>query len=182
MRLSLPLLPALYRSACPLQRYAARIRPHNWRRQQVMRHFCIGPTCAASAFSEGVRSSPNCSRDKRIHALRVCAGSSRSLKENFDRELELPVERRRSLSWRRRGRDVVTQVLYLDYAGLNSVPRRSIACMMIASRRASAIRAFRMVERFAMTNAQSDEQTFPNESGSGLKLSSSATGLRAQAR
>ena len=43
----------------------------------------------------------------------------------------------------------------LDYADLNSVPCRSIACMMIASRRASAIRAFRMVERFAIANAQS---------------------------
>ena len=41
------------------------------------------------------------------------------------------------------------------YAGLNSVPCRSIACMMIARRRASAIRAFRIVERLAIVTAQS---------------------------
>jgi hypothetical protein len=42
----------------------------------------------------------------------------------------------------------------LGYAGLNSAPLRSIACMMMASRRASAIRAFRMVERLAIAKAQ----------------------------
>lgn len=41
------------------------------------------------------------------------------------------------------------------YAGLNSVPCRSMACMMIARRRASAIRALRIVERLATANAQS---------------------------
>ena len=40
------------------------------------------------------------------------------------------------------------------YAGLNSVPCRSIACMTIASRRARAMRALRIVERFAMARAQ----------------------------
>jgi hypothetical protein len=43
----------------------------------------------------------------------------------------------------------------IGYAGLNSVPCRSMACMMMASRRASAIRAFRKVDRLAMANAQS---------------------------
>ena len=46
-----------------------------------MRHVCIGPTCAASAFSEQVRSSPNCSRDKRIHALRLRAMNGPALAE-----------------------------------------------------------------------------------------------------
>lgn len=40
-------------------------------------------------------------------------------------------------------------------AGWNSVPCRSMACMMMASRRASAMRALRMVERLAMASAQS---------------------------
>jgi hypothetical protein len=43
----------------------------------------------------------------------------------------------------------------IGYAGLNSVPCRSIACMMIASRRARAIRAFRIVDRAAIASAQS---------------------------
>lgn len=42
-----------------------------------------------------------------------------------------------------------------DQAGWNSVPSLSMACMMMAKRRASAIRALRMVERLAMANAQS---------------------------
>jgi hypothetical protein len=46
-------------------------------------------------------------------------------------------------------------VITSDYAGLNSVAPRNMACMMMASRRARAIRALRMVERFAMANAQS---------------------------
>src|SRR3954452_10728682 len=46
-------------------------------------------------------------------------------------------------------------VITFDYAGLNSVLSRNIAGMMMASRRASAIRALRMVERFAIANAQS---------------------------
>src|ERR1051325_11129377 len=41
------------------------------------------------------------------------------------------------------------------YTGLNSVPCRSMACMMIARRRASAIRAFRIVDRLAIAKAQS---------------------------
>jgi len=42
-----------------------------------------------------------------------------------------------------------------SYAGLNSVPCRSIACMMMARRRASAIRALRIVDRLAIAKAQS---------------------------
>jgi hypothetical protein len=45
--------------------------------------------------------------------------------------------------------------LLLGYAGLNSVPSRSMACMMMARRRASAIRALRMVDRLAIAKAQS---------------------------
>jgi hypothetical protein len=41
-----------------------------------------------------------------------------------------------------------------SYAALNSVPCRSMACMMMASLRASAIRAFRIVERWPMASAQ----------------------------
>ena len=51
-------------------------------------------------------------------------------------------------------RPPVRRVL-LGYAGLNSVPCRSMACMMMASRRASAIRALRIVDRLAIANAQS---------------------------
>src|SRR4051794_39705447 len=51
-------------------------------------------------------------------------------------------------------RPPVRRVL-LGYAGLNSVPCRSIACMMMASRRASAIRVLRIVDRLAIANAQS---------------------------
>lgn len=40
------------------------------------------------------------------------------------------------------------------YAGLNSVPCRSVACMMIVRRRARAMRVLRIVERFAMARAQ----------------------------
>ena len=40
-------------------------------------------------------------------------------------------------------------------AGWNLVPSRSMACMMMASRRASAIRALRMVDRLAIASAQS---------------------------
>jgi hypothetical protein len=43
----------------------------------------------------------------------------------------------------------------LGYAGLNSVPCRSMACMIMARRRASAIRALRIVDRLAIANAQS---------------------------
>ena len=41
------------------------------------------------------------------------------------------------------------------YAGLNWVPCRSMACMMMARRRASAIRALRIVDRLAIADAQS---------------------------
>src|SRR5437764_5231606 len=51
-------------------------------------------------------------------------------------------------------RPPVRRVL-LGYAGLNSVPCRSMACMMMARRRASAIRALRIVDRLAIANAQS---------------------------
>ena len=44
---------------------------------------------------------------------------------------------------------------YCCYSGLNSVPSRSMASMMMARRRASAIRAFRIVDRLAIANAQS---------------------------
>jgi len=47
------------------------------------------------------------------------------------------------------------RLMLLGYAGLNSVPCRSMACMMMASRRASAIRALRIVDRLAIANAQS---------------------------
>ena|SRR5215472_5203405 len=43
----------------------------------------------------------------------------------------------------------------LGYAGLNSVPRRNMACMMMARRRASAIFALRIVDRLAIAKAQS---------------------------
>ena len=43
----------------------------------------------------------------------------------------------------------------LRYTGLNWVPCLSIACMIMARRRASAIRAFRIVDRLAIANAQS---------------------------
>ena len=52
------------------------------------------------------------------------------------------------------GRPPVWRVV-LGYAGLNSVPSRSMACMIMASRRASAIRALRIVDRLAIANAQS---------------------------
>ena len=45
--------------------------------------------------------------------------------------------------------------LLFAYAGLNSVPSRSMACMMMARRRASAIRALRIVDRLPIANAQS---------------------------
>ena len=45
--------------------------------------------------------------------------------------------------------------LLFGYAGLNSVPSRSMACMIMARRRASAIRAFRMVDSLAIAKAQS---------------------------
>ena len=41
------------------------------------------------------------------------------------------------------------------YIGLNWVPCLSIACMMMARRRASATRALRIVDRLAIANAQS---------------------------
>jgi len=47
------------------------------------------------------------------------------------------------------------RLVLLGYAGLNSVPCRSMACMMMARRRASAIRALRIVDRLAIANAQS---------------------------
>jgi hypothetical protein len=47
------------------------------------------------------------------------------------------------------------RLILLGYAGLNSVPCRSIECMMIARRRASAMRALRIVDRLAIANAQS---------------------------
>src|SRR5215472_18476990 len=46
------------------------------------------------------------------------------------------------------------RLILLDYAGLNSVPCRSMACMMMARRRASAIRALRIVDRLAIAKAQ----------------------------
>src|SRR5271169_271751 len=42
-----------------------------------------------------------------------------------------------------------------SYAGLNSVPSRSMACMMMARRRASAILALRIVDRLAIVKPQS---------------------------
>ena len=43
----------------------------------------------------------------------------------------------------------------LGYAGSNSVPCRNMACMIMARRRASAMRALRIVDRLAIANAQS---------------------------
>lgn len=43
----------------------------------------------------------------------------------------------------------------VGYDGSKLVPCRSMACMMMASRRASATRAFRMVDRLPMASAQS---------------------------
>jgi hypothetical protein len=51
--------------------------------------------------------------------------------------------------------DLLFRLVLLGYAGLNSVPCRSMACMMMESRRASAIRALRMVDRLAIAKAQS---------------------------
>ena len=45
--------------------------------------------------------------------------------------------------------------LLFGYAGLNWVPSCSMACMMIAKRRASAIRTLPIVDRLAVANAQS---------------------------
>jgi hypothetical protein len=45
--------------------------------------------------------------------------------------------------------------LLFGYAGLNSVLFRSMACIIMAKRRASAIRAFHIVDRLAIANAQS---------------------------
>ena len=43
----------------------------------------------------------------------------------------------------------------VGYAGLKLVPCRSMACMMMARRRASATRALRMLDRLPMASAQS---------------------------
>ena len=45
--------------------------------------------------------------------------------------------------------------LLFSYASLNSVPSRSMACMIMARRRASAIRALRIVDRLPIAKAQS---------------------------
>jgi hypothetical protein len=50
---------------------------------------------------------------------------------------------------------LLSGAVLVGYADLNSVPCRSMACMMIASRRASAIRAFRRLDLSAIANAQS---------------------------
>jgi hypothetical protein len=47
------------------------------------------------------------------------------------------------------------------YAATNSVPFRSIACMMMARRRARAMRALRIVDRLAMAKAQSLSLSWP---------------------
>jgi hypothetical protein len=47
------------------------------------------------------------------------------------------------------------RLVLLGYAGLNSVPRRSMGCVMMARRRASAIRALRIVDHLAIAKAQS---------------------------
>jgi hypothetical protein len=47
------------------------------------------------------------------------------------------------------------------YADANSVPSRSIACMMIASRRARATLALRIVDRWAIAKAQSLSLSWP---------------------
>jgi hypothetical protein len=47
------------------------------------------------------------------------------------------------------------------YAGANSVSSRSMACMMMARRRARATRAFRIVDRLAIAKAQSFSFSWP---------------------
>ena len=47
------------------------------------------------------------------------------------------------------------------YAATNSVPSRSIACMMIARQRAKAMRALRMLDRLAIANAHSFSLIWP---------------------
>jgi hypothetical protein len=59
-----------------------------------------------------------------------------------------------SLPWRRL-RSGARCDLLVGYAGLNSVPSLSMACIMIARRRASATRALRIVDRRAIAKAQS---------------------------
>jgi hypothetical protein len=54
-----------------------------------------------------------------------------------------------------------TSVCWIGYAGLNSVPSLSMACMMIARRRAKAMRALRMVDRLAIAKAQSFSLSWP---------------------
>jgi hypothetical protein len=49
----------------------------------------------------------------------------------------------------------------LVYAATNSVPFRSIACMMIARRRARATLALRIVDRLAIAKAQSFSLSWP---------------------
>src|SRR5215469_266802 len=47
------------------------------------------------------------------------------------------------------------RLMLFGYAGLNSVPCWSMACMIMARRRASAIFALRIVDRLAIAKAQS---------------------------
>jgi len=47
------------------------------------------------------------------------------------------------------------------YAASNSVPSRSMACMMMARRRARAMRALRIVDRLAMAKAHSLSLSWP---------------------
>ena len=51
------------------------------------------------------------------------------------------------------------------YISTNSVPSRSIACMMIARRRARATLALRIVDRLAILKAQSLSLSWPSVSG-----------------
>jgi hypothetical protein len=51
--------------------------------------------------------------------------------------------------------DLLFRLVLVGYAGLNSVPCRNMACMIMARRRASAMRALRIVDRFAIAKAQS---------------------------
>jgi hypothetical protein len=63
-----------------------------------------------------------------------------------------------SLPWQCSAQELVSVSLpakRYPYAAWNSVPSRSMACMMMASRRARATRALRMVERLPMRSAHS---------------------------
>jgi hypothetical protein len=84
-------------------------------------------------------------------SVEIAVGQTGRALQNRRRHLLPSLGRRsaRELGW------TSFRLMLLGYAGLNSVPCRSMACMMMARRRASAIRALRIVDRLAIANAQS---------------------------